>query len=109
MPAKNRGTYSFRRLPVLVAVSAVGRTRRGEAGELPPKKFQEIKSGDLHHRGHEAFPGFIIQKSEWSDPDARHGRLSREGSGRARREMPRYKSNIEHQTSDIRNWRPVPN
>src|SRR5437899_12886773 len=33
-------------------------------------------------------------KSEWSEWDERHGRQCREGSGRVRREVPRYKSSI---------------
>ena len=32
-----------------------------------------------------------IETDEWSEWDERHGRLRREGSGRAQRELPRYK------------------
>ena len=33
----------------------------------------------------------VQRASEWSDWGERHGRLRREGSGRAQRELPRYK------------------
>src|SRR4029077_13452660 len=42
------------------------------------------------------------QKSEWSEWDERHGRQRREGSGRVRREVPRYKSEIIHSTYSSR-------
>ena len=34
----------------------------------------------------------VVRKAanEWSERDERHGRLRREGSGRAQRELPRY-------------------
>src|SRR6266496_5191192 len=47
------------------------------------------------------------QKSEWSEWDERHGRQRREGSGRVRREVPRYKSYIRYPVQ--KQERPVPN
>src|SRR5947209_5363371 len=44
-------------------------------------------------------------KSEWSEWDERHGRQCREGSGRVRREVPRYKSSIR--PAVLKHRRPV--
>ena len=55
-----------------------------------------LQPGTLIKRHAESFGN---QKSEWSEWDERHGRQRREGSGRVRREVPRYKSEIIHPTS----------
>jgi hypothetical protein len=59
----------------------VGASERGKRTSFkPPAGFANS----------DADPETLVIRREWSDRDERHGRLSREGSGRAERERARY-------------------